>query len=162
MKKRSPQPVTFLVLTRSPADELRALLRRHGLREDEIVVRGVAASAMPAHLSAADIGLSFIKSCFSKKGSSPTKVAEYLACGLPVVLNGDIGDQADLTVEKDACIVTPFSEEDLSRAAADAIALATRPLEQRVAVGRRVASAHFDLERVGVARYERLYRAIAG
>ena len=29
-----------------------------------------------------------------------------------------------------------------------------------VAEGRRVADAHFGLERVGVARYEQLYRAI--
>src|SRR5687768_7432269 len=36
----------------------------------------------PSYLSAADAGLSFIKSCFSKIASSPTKNAEYLACGL--------------------------------------------------------------------------------
>jgi glycosyltransferase involved in cell wall biosynthesis len=116
---------------------------------------------MPSFLSACDVGLSFILSSFSKAGSSPTKVAEYLACGIPVVLNGDIGDQADLAADRDAAVVIEsFAEAHLVAAADRALALAGRPLGERIAAGRAAARERFDLETVGVARYERLYRAL--
>ena len=161
VKRRSSRPVSFLLLTPSPPDELLGMLESNGFQRSELVFRRVRPSEMPAHLSAADIGVSFIKSCFSKKASSPTKVAEYLACGLPVVLNGDIGDQAELAVETESCVVLDdLGETALDGAATRAIALAERPLAERVERCRRTARARFDLEGVGVARYERLYRAL--
>jgi len=161
-KKRAGRPIAFLLLTPSPPAELTRMLRAEGLADDEIVVRKLRPSQMPAYLSAGDLGISFIKSCFSKKASSPTKVAEYLACGLPVVLNGDIGDQADLAAERETCVVVSrFDEEGALEAAVDrGLALASRPLAQRVAEGRAVADARFGLERVGVTRYAALYERL--
>ncbi len=161
LKRRSERKIAFLILTPSPHGELEQLLAREGIAPDEIVVRKARPSEMRDYLSAADIGLSFIMSCFSKKGSSPTKVAEYLACGLPVVLNGDIGDQADLAAETDACcVLDSFDDDALGAAAERVIPLANRPLAERIATGRRVAQERFGLETVGVARYERLYREL--
>lgn len=163
LKRRSQQRIAFLVLTPSSSDELVRLLEAEGLQSDEIVVRRARPSEMAQYLSVGDIGLSFITSCFSKKGSSPTKVAEYLACGLPVVVNGDIGDQADLAIEKDACVVlTDFSDAALASATDDALRLMNRPINERVAAARRVAMTHFGLENVGVDRYERLYEHVLG
>ena len=51
---------------------------------------------MPDFLNLASIGISFIKPCFSKIASCPTKFAEYLACGLPVVINKGIGDTEEI------------------------------------------------------------------
>jgi glycosyltransferase involved in cell wall biosynthesis len=159
MKKKAQRGIVFLLLTASKPDEMLELLRQNGFSDSEIVVRKVKPTEMPAWLSAADAGLSFIKSCFSKKGSSPTKVAEYLACGLPVVLNGDIGDQADLAADRDACVVVDgFDDPALEAAAERFLALAGRPIAERLAACRAVAKARFDLETIGVARYEGLYR----
>lgn len=161
VRARAGRRVAFLLLTPSRPDELAGLLRAEGFDERDVVVRKASPPEMPAFLSAGDAGISFIKSCFSKKGSSPTKVAEYLACGLPVVLNGDIGDQADLAEEREACVVVgAFERGELDRAAERVLALAGRPVAERVSAGRAVADARFGLERVGVARYERLYRAM--
>jgi glycosyltransferase involved in cell wall biosynthesis len=159
--KRAGRSVRFLALTRSKPDELVDCLRREGFAREQIVVRSVAPRQVPSYLSAADIALSFIKSCFSKKGSSPTKVAEYLACGLPVVLNGDIGDQAELATEQATCVVVDdFTDAALEVAASRALDLADHPVAARVREGRRVAETRFGVETVGVSRYERLYRAI--
>jgi glycosyltransferase involved in cell wall biosynthesis len=161
VKRRTRGEIRFLLLTGSSSERLVAPLEQAGLTKQEIVVRKVKPAEMYAYLSAGDLGISFITSTFSKKGSSPTKVAEYLACGLPVVLNGDIGDQADLAAESDACAVFgDFSDEALQAVVERSIALATQNLEQRVSATRRVAETRFDVERVGVARYERLYRAL--
>jgi glycosyltransferase involved in cell wall biosynthesis len=154
-------PVRFLLLTRSDPTPLVACLRAAGFGEADIVVRSARPAEMSRYLSAGDVGLSFIKSWFSKKGSSPTKVAEYLACGLPVVLNGDIGDQAELAAEAESCVVLgSYADAELAAAAARALRIADQPLEQRIAAARRTAERYFGLEEVGVARYERLYQAV--
>jgi glycosyltransferase involved in cell wall biosynthesis len=163
VKAATRRRVAFLLLTASPPEALVEMLRTQGFSDANIVTRRVPPAEMPAYLSVGDAALSFITSCFSKKGSSPTKVAEYLACGLPVVLNGDIGDQADLAAETDACVVlSSFSDEELARATARVLELGARSMAERVRAGRRVASERFGIERVGVARYERLYKAMVG
>lgn len=159
--RASARRVALLVLTHQDAKGLRDLAIARGLMADEIIVRKVAPADMAKYLSAGDVAVSFIKSCFSKLGSSPTKVAEYLACGLPVVLNGDIGDQGELRVEEGACIVLDtFSDDTLADAAARALTLADRPLADRIRITREVAERRFGLERVGVARYAELYETL--
>lgn len=162
VKRRSGRKVGFLLLTPSPPEVLVGLLEREGLTRDEIVVRRAKPREMTSYLSAGDVGISFITSCFSKKGSSPTKVAEYLACGLTTVVNAHIGDQADLAADTDACVVvSSFDDAALAAAADSLVAMATRPVAERVAASRGVADRRFGLERVGVTRYQRLYSAIA-
>lgn len=159
--QKSTGRVAVLVCTPQPGAELRAALAGEGLDAGNVVFRRVNPSEMRAYLSAGDLAVSFIKSCFSKLGSSPTKVAEYLACGLPVVLNGDIGDQQELAAERDACVVLPaLDAAALQDAVEPALALASLPLEARVANASRVARDRFDMEEVGVSRYEALYRSM--
>lgn len=153
--------LSFVCLTPSDATNLRSQLTSVGFADKDIVVRKVAPSRMPEYLCVGDIGLSFIQSCFSKTGSSPTKVAEYLACGNVAVVNGDIGDQADLASEKDACVVmNGFSDRELELAATRAVELASRPLEERRMSTVAAARRGFGLEEVGVETYARLYETL--
>jgi glycosyltransferase involved in cell wall biosynthesis len=153
--------VSFVCLTPSDASNLRGALAATGFPAEHIVVRKVAPKLMPEYLSIGDIGLSFIQSCFSKTGSSPTKVAEYLACGNIAVVNGDIGDQADLASEHDACVVLDdFSVAQIDRAARRAVELGTRLREARTLSTNDAARRHFGLEEVGIARYAALYEAL--
>ncbi|MBX3192216.1 MAG: glycosyltransferase [Labilithrix sp.] len=150
--------VSFVCFTPSDASRLQAQLAKTGFAETDVVVRKVEPSRMPEYLCVGDVGLSFIQSCFSKTGSSPTKVAEYLACGNVAVVNGDIGDQTDLATENGACVVLDdFSNTSIERCAREVVALATRPRPLRTSSTVDAARRHFDLERVGVARYARLY-----
>jgi glycosyltransferase involved in cell wall biosynthesis len=162
VKKRAGRPITFLVLTGSPSDELVELAQKYGLARDEIIVRKVAPREMASFLCAADAGLAFGKTCFARMGCSPTKLAEYLACGVPLVSNADFGDQAALADEPETCVlVSSFDDQESLQEAADRlVGLATRPIAQRVEQGRRVAEARFGLETVGVQRYERLYTTL--
>lgn len=159
--KARARRVAFLCLTHSDSTSFKALLTENGLSAEEMVIRRVPPRDMPDWLSVADIGLSFIQSSFSKKGSSPTKVAEYLACGNVAVLNGDIGDQADLKSERESCVVLDdFSDASIARALDRALALAGQPTAERVASTVSTARRHFGLEEVGVSRYLALYEAL--
>jgi len=151
----------LLVLTHADSSELVEAARAVGLRDADIFVRKVAPREMPSALAAGDLGLSFIQPCFSKIGSSPTKVAEYLAAGLSVVVNEQVGDQAELLADPDACVVLPsFDADALARGAAQAAKLLERPQELRAAAASRVARARFSLAELGVPRYLALYETL--
>jgi glycosyltransferase involved in cell wall biosynthesis len=114
---------------------------------------------MPAYLAAADVGLSFIKRCFSKLASSPTKNAEYLACGLPIVINAGIGDSDRLAAESPtAVLLNDFNEQAFEKALSAIEQLVNEPDVKVMA--RAVAEKEFDVKTVGAERYARLYESV--
>jgi glycosyltransferase involved in cell wall biosynthesis len=156
---RRRRPCRFAFFTHSPADRLESALSRTEVPREEVVVRRVAPGDMPHALSAADAAISFITPFFSKLGSAPTKVPEYLALGLPTVLNRGIGDSDQLIDEVPAAIdAGELAPADLERAA-DRLAHADS-LEIRESA-RRAAIERFSIESVGIPRYLRLYERLA-
>jgi glycosyltransferase involved in cell wall biosynthesis len=156
--RRAGAAPLFVVLTRHDASSLESLAERAGIPRQRMRRRAISPDRMPYMLSAGDVGLSFIKPCFSKIGSSPTKVAEYLATGSIAVVNSGIGDQADLAVHHDACVVLrSFEAAEASEAARRAVELARRPWSERIVATSRVARDAYGLREVGVARYRDLY-----
>jgi glycosyltransferase involved in cell wall biosynthesis len=140
-------------------ERVEALMRERGIGSSNFSVRSVTSSDVPSYLSAADAGISFIKTCFSKLASSPTKNGEYLACGLPLILNAGIGDSDALASDwKVGALVTEFTDENYSQAI-DKIEQLTRDPEIRNKA-RSVAKHLFDLESVGTERYTQLYERV--
>jgi glycosyltransferase involved in cell wall biosynthesis len=122
-------------------------------------VLSVPAREVPSYLSAADAGLSFIKRCFSKIASSPTKNAEYLACGLPLIINAGIGDSDALIDEWNAgVLLEDFTDAEYGEAQTFIEAMVARPDARQNA--RNVAERLFDLQTVGVERYAALYERV--
>jgi glycosyltransferase involved in cell wall biosynthesis len=159
---REQDPSTFcVVLTQSEPELLQSLLRQAGVPEGECMIRRAAPEEVPAYLRAADLGFSFIKPCYSKLSSSPTKIPEYLASGLPVICNAGIGD-TDRVIERDGVgVIVREWDRDAYLAALDE---ADRLRKDPDVAARCRESAHrrFDLETVGGARYRRLYRRLCG
>jgi glycosyltransferase involved in cell wall biosynthesis len=157
---RALEPRAFLrILTTSSATEAGERLRRVGLQPEDFWIEGVSAQEVPRYLQRARLGLSFRKPTFSQLAASPTKIAEYLAAGLPVVSNSGIGDTDDLLErEKVGVLVHDFTPEALAAAARRAIELAGEAsIETRcTAVARR----YFDLKSVGAAGYLSVYQRI--
>ena len=157
---KKQDPSTFaLVLTQSDAEMVSALLQKRGFTENDFLVKKVAPAEIPLYLSASDIAISFIKACYSKQASSPTKIAEYLACGLPVISNSGVGDlDALIEGEKVGVILGEFNEENYRKAldkTTDLIAQGN--LREHC---RRVSQKYFDLREIGGEGYRRLYRKL--
>jgi glycosyltransferase involved in cell wall biosynthesis len=147
------------VLTQSPPEMIAGPLRARGVREEDFLVRRVAPADIPRYLKAADLAVSFIKPCFSKLSSSPTKLAEYLAAGLPVICNAGVGDvDALVEGERVGVVVRELSRAAYRAALAEAEALRREP--DAAARCRDAARRHFDLAGVGGLRYQRLYRRV--
>jgi len=82
----------FLVLTKDDPQQLIKEVRQMSINRERIVVRACQRAEMPLYLSLGDLAISFIQPVFSKQASSPTKLAEYFAMGLPVICNVGVGD----------------------------------------------------------------------
>lgn len=146
-----------LWLTPGKHERVRSLMQQRDVRDDRYTVIAAAPREVPSYLSASDVGVAFIKCCFSKLASSPTKYAEYLACGLPLVINAGIGDSDSLVLEEKAgALIDDLTEDEYAQAATHIDGLA-RDQESTRARTREVAERLFDVRKVGVERYARLY-----
>jgi len=122
-----------------------------------IVIQPAEHGEVPAWLAAADFAVAFRQPSFSSLGASPTKLAEYLACGLPVVVNDGVGDVGAIVRQLGAGAVLP----DLSASEMDAmldrlgeiLAIEPRALSER---SRRL----HDMP-VAIERYREVYESLA-
>jgi glycosyltransferase involved in cell wall biosynthesis len=149
----------LLWLTRGSHERVRQLMSARGIGAEHFSVRAVTPAEMPSYLAAGDVGISFIKRCLSKLASSPTKNAEYLACGLPIVINSGIGDSDHLVNQTEAVVLLEdFSEQEFDsawNAIKEIVNDANIKTKARV-----TAETVFDLETVGGERYARLYESV--
>lgn len=91
---------------------------KYELPQGSIRIRQAQRNEMPEILACSDIGLFFIKPTFAKKGSSPTKLAEFLALGVPLISNSGIGDMDEqFTNQRIGFLVGSFSQSEYERAA---------------------------------------------
>jgi glycosyltransferase involved in cell wall biosynthesis len=145
----------FLIVTGHPPEQVERFALAMGVDPAKLVVVAAKRDEVPALISAADLGVSFILATYSAMASCPTKFGEMLAMGVPVIANGGVGDIADIIRDTGAgAIVEDFDEASLTKAIAEAEAAGTDPAAVRAAAVR-----YFALEQ-GVDRYDEIYQAI--
>jgi glycosyltransferase involved in cell wall biosynthesis len=155
-RRRNPMAKMLFITPDAPATILTAA-RTRGVSSDELIIRPASREEVPKLLAAADVGLFFIKPVFSKKASSPTKLGEMFAVGLPIVTNAGVGDvEAIVSETEGGAIVREFNETDYELAI-DALG----KLETSSDEIRRRALHWFDV-REGINRYDAIYRGLAG
>ncbi|HMS07877.1 MAG TPA: glycosyltransferase [Pyrinomonadaceae bacterium] len=151
--KEKYQNAFAMILTQSKPEVIEPLLREAGYGDGDYLITRVPSTEIPEYLVAADVAVSFIKPCYSKQASSPTKNAEYLACGLPIIANAGVGD-VDLLIESRGvgALIESFDRESHLEAF-DRV----ESLGNISAKCREAAQEEFDLRNVGGKRYRRLY-----
>lgn len=82
----------FLLITREPASAILPIALAKGIDSAQLIIAPATRQQMPLYLSLGSKAISYIMPSFSKQASSPTKLAEYLAMGLPVECNAGVGD----------------------------------------------------------------------
>jgi glycosyltransferase involved in cell wall biosynthesis len=153
--------LVFLVLTRSRTAALEEEGRRRGFDERTLRTLAVAPDDMPRVLNVADAAIAFIDSCPSKRASSPTKYAECLATGIPLVVNAGVGDN-EFILERHRPVVTvrELSCGGYVAAARELVSLLGTERLQPSCV--EVARNTFGLREVGIPAYARLYARLGG
>lgn len=122
---------------------------------DQLIFRAGERADVPILVAAADAGVSFILPSFCAIASSPTKVGEMLAMGVPVAANDGVGDMRLIMNEPAAGVLV----RDFSDAAVETASGTMRALTWQTQAARRVAESWFSLDQ-GVETYDRLYRSL--
>lgn len=155
---RQRDDVHLLFITRDWRDEHEELLTAMGLQalRHRIHVRPASRDQVPMLLGASDIMLSFIKPAYSKMASSPTKLAEAFALGIPVISNTGVGDVDQITRDLDAGMVIDLDEVQ----AFDELAIQLDMIRAKGGLGLRArARERFGLE-VAEESYRQVYVAL--
>lgn len=155
--KRKPNG-HLLWLTGGDKALIEKLMSDRGVNLNQFSVRKVQTAEVAGYLSAADVGIAFYKPTFSRLATSPVKVSEYLACGLPVIVNAGVGDSDDFVAAHNVgAVVKDFSEREYERTLATVETLLAGGIRER---SRTVAETCFDVKSVGLERYSRLYERV--
>jgi glycosyltransferase involved in cell wall biosynthesis len=150
----------FLWLTLGDGATIRRLMSERNILAKDYTIQTAKPANVSSYLSASDLGIAFYKPGLSKLATSPVKVVEYLACGLPVIINSGIGDSEELVRTAGVgTIVTEFTDSAYEEALAQIKRLFTKIRESRNQA-RKTAEQFFDLQTVGVERYGRLYERV--
>ena len=104
-------------------------------------------------LPAIDLLVSLIQPSYARMGSSPTKLAEAWATGIPAICNSGVGDVAALVQELDAGVVIDADSDPDLTAAADCLLNLIHKGGPRL---RKAAQARLGLE-VASQRYLQIY-----
>jgi glycosyltransferase involved in cell wall biosynthesis len=127
---------------------------------DRFTVKAVAPADVASYLLSCDAGIAFYKPALSRLATSPIKVPEYLACGLPLIINAGVGDADSMVVEENVgALVRDFTKDEYAQAA-NTIENLLRDRESIRKRTRGVAERLFDVRKLGVERYARLYEAV--
>lgn len=98
LKKHLPLAL-FLGITTDP-DRLNGMLRESGIEATDFKVISVPSQDVAKYLPAANLGLLLRENNPVNAVASPVKFAEYLACGLPVLITPGVGDYAEVVERK--------------------------------------------------------------
>ena len=123
---------------------------------DRIIVHKAERDNIPTLLSLSNASVFFIKPSFSKIASSPTKQAEILSMGIPIICNSGIGDNN--TIYKAGMCITlqEFNESEYENAIPQLINSLSEKFSQNL---RQFAIHNFSLEK-GINSYDYIYKAI--
>jgi glycosyltransferase involved in cell wall biosynthesis len=122
----------------------------------KFIIQKAERKEVPLLLAQSHVSIFFIKPCFSKKASSPTKMGEILSMGIPVICNAGVGD-TDYLVEKFATgyLLKELNEDSYDQAIEKLDELLSIPAQQL----RQVALTYFDLQK-GVDLYDEVYQKL--
>jgi glycosyltransferase involved in cell wall biosynthesis len=156
--KQKYQSAKFLFITRDEASIIYDAARNNNVATEDIIIRAANREEVPNLIALSNASMFFIKPVFSKKASSPTKLAELLGMGIPVICNANVGDIDKFVPENNLGImISEMNEKGYSKAVEEIDNLLKIDPEHL----RKVSQNLFSLE-TGTDRYFGVYKKLTG
>lgn len=157
---REEDPRVFaLVLTQGSPAAMTSALASRGFSSSDFRVMQVEPDDVPKYLRAADVAAALVRPSYARQSMSPTKFAEYLAAGLPVIATAGIGDLDTHIEEGQAGVLLAGLDRVAYLQALQAIKELRRDPDLPARC-RAEARKRYDLQSVGGERYRRLYETL--
>ena len=146
----------FLFVTNEAEETIRIKANEKKISSDSILIQSATRNEVPTYISLMNVSIFFIRPTFSKQASSPTKMAELLSMGVPVICNTGIGD-SDRIIEKTKAGI--MCKEMNTESYSEAISALDLIVKKSASSLRESAIEYFSLE-MGTNRYNTVYKSL--
>lgn len=148
----------FLFITPEEKTIIHSIAFKHNIPLGDIRIVKALRKDVAKYIAVSNFSLFFIKPAYSKKSSSPTKLAEIMAMGVPVICNNCVGDVETQVVEaKAGVIVEAFNEITYNTTIRKLDHELNANFEKNVSI--KYVEENFSLDR-GVKLYMEIYQEI--
>jgi glycosyltransferase involved in cell wall biosynthesis len=149
----------MLIVNRSEHELIRNSIARAGIDPLLVDIQATDHSDAARLVRRMSAGTAMIKPAYSKLASAPTKLAEYLGCGVPCVANAGVGDMEEiLNSEGVGIVLRDFSQQSLIDGMNKLVRLVQNPATARRC--RETARRLFSLE-TGADQYREIYERLS-
>jgi glycosyltransferase involved in cell wall biosynthesis len=147
----------FLFISNNNHMDIIAAAKKYNIPEDKIIVKFASRNQVPVLLSFSSYSLFFIKPCYSKLSSSPTKHGEIMAMGIPVIANSGVGDVKEIIEKYEAgFVLDTFTEAEMKNVVDKVAAKETSFDSKKIRAG---ATDFYNLDKT-VQTYAEVYTKI--
>jgi glycosyltransferase involved in cell wall biosynthesis len=148
----------LLIVNRGEHNYIRDRLIAGGIPDSSVELTAAAHHEVPVQMARMDAAIFFIKPAFSKQASAPTKLGEFLGCGIPCLGNAGVGDMKDvLEGEQVGIALTSFDDVSMANGLRHLLLLVEDPNTRTRCVA--AAQKHFSLAE-GVGKYRKIYEQL--
>ena len=146
----------FLFVTQENPVAINNAASRFDIPMNRIRICSAARHEVPSFLALASMSIFFIRPSYSKTASSPTKLAELMAMGLPVICNRNVGDLDNLGDWKETGVYAIEPDGHGFMSVLNDLNALLHIAPSRI---RAVSRTRFDLA-TGIGLYEAVYRKV--
>ena len=145
----------LVIINRGDHDFIERSLISSSIPRDRVILKTAEHKEVAEEVRRSTAGVFLIKPTYSKTASMPTKLAEFLACGIPCLTNYGIGDtKAILEESRTGIVLKDFKDDTKGEAVKKLLALTEDPDTPKRCVEK--AREYFSLAQ-GVEAYEKIY-----
>jgi len=148
----------LLIVNRGEHAYIKERLTSYGIDEETVELRTVGYTDVAHEICRMDAGLFFVKPVFSSLAKAPTKLGEFLGCGVPCLGNAELADMAPILESEGVGVVLRGWDQDRMKEALRKLLSLVRAPEIPGRC-RKFAERHFSLEH-GVHAYARIYEEL--
>ncbi len=146
----------FLFISPHRHEDIIAAAAKFDLLPEKIITKKAGRKDVPLLLSLSNYSIFFIRPCYSKQSSSPTKHGEIMAMGIPLITSSGVGDVAAIVTKyHSGIVINDFTGEALETAVDEIM----QQKEYDAAAIRNGAFDFYSLE-TAVEKYAAIYSSI--
>ena len=146
------------IINKGDHDYIYTCLNNLNIHYDDVSIENTDHKGVVRSMQSMDAGVFIIKPVYSKIASMPTKLGEFLGCGVPCVCNVGIGDMPEIISNNQVGVVLDdFKDSTMKDGAINLLELLSDPNTKNRCVS--TAFKYFSLDN-GVSLYSNIYRQL--
>ena len=150
----------LLIINRNDHAYILERLQACGIAMNSVEIKAVDHQDVPCEIRRMDVGIYLIAAHPSRVSAVPTKMGEFLACGVPCLASAGVGNVEEvLENDRVGIVLNEFNQQAMEKAVEQLLELVADPNVQTRCIS--VAQRYFSLG-IGVRAYDRIYRDLAG